>query len=83
MQTILAVIYWDYLLTFPNEAKYLWHRRSMRRLSTGLYVLCRDALVANVLYLLAIADKLGASCNTWYKFIGAISVVARAAVLSE
>ena len=55
----------------------------MRRLSTGLHVLCRYALVANVLYLLAIADKLGASCNTWYKFIGAISVVARAAVLSE
>ena len=60
----------------------MWTKKSLHRLSTLLYILCRYALLANVLYLLDIANKLGASCNTWYKFIGGISVVARAAVLS-
>lgn len=54
----------------------------MYRLSTLLYILCRYALLANVLYLLAISDKLGPNCNTWYKFMGGVSVAGRAAVLS-
>ncbi len=40
------------------EVKYIWS--SMFRLSTILYICCRYALVANVLYLLAIAKQLGA-----------------------
>jgi hypothetical protein len=60
----------------------MWTKKSFYRLSTILYILCRYAMVANVLYLLSIAGQLGSSCDVWYKFIGAISVVARAAVLS-
>ncbi|KAI0692517.1 hypothetical protein BC835DRAFT_51900 [Cytidiella melzeri] len=78
----LALLYWDYALTFPYEIQYLWTKKSFPRLSTALYILCRYALLANVLYLLAVAGKLGSSCDTWYKFIGGISVLARAAVLT-
>ncbi|KAF7349767.1 hypothetical protein MSAN_01703900 [Mycena sanguinolenta] len=53
----LALLYYDYVLTFPSEVKYIWKQKF--RLSTALYIVCRYALVANVLYLLAIANKLG------------------------
>ncbi|KZT19848.1 hypothetical protein NEOLEDRAFT_1077005 [Neolentinus lepideus HHB14362 ss-1] len=86
----IALLYYDYALTFPREVKYIW--RSRFRLSTILYIFCRYALLANVLYLLAVAGKLHQRvcvhkimhvwiCNTWYKFIGAISVLGRAAVI--
>ncbi|PBK65851.1 hypothetical protein ARMSODRAFT_1048974 [Armillaria solidipes] len=84
----IALLYYDYALTFPAEVKYVWG--SKFRLSTVLYICCRYALIANVLYLLAIAKKLGARvlpflshfhCDTWYKIIGALSVVGRAAVI--
>ncbi|KAH7878916.1 uncharacterized protein C8R40DRAFT_687047 [Lentinula edodes] len=58
---------------------YLW--TSKFRFSTFLYILCRYALLANVLYLLDIAGKLTENCNTWYQFIGALSVLGRAAVI--
>ena len=79
-----ALVYWDYVLTLRNEIRYMWTRQSLHRFSTLLYILCRYALLSNVLYLLAISDKLGSSssCNIWYKFIGGISVAGRAAVLS-
>ncbi|KAG7444421.1 uncharacterized protein BT62DRAFT_241895 [Guyanagaster necrorhizus] len=54
----LALLYYDYIPTFPMEVKYMWG--SKFRLSTILYICCRYALIANVLYLLAIAEKLGA-----------------------
>lgn len=75
----IALLYYDYALTFPREVKYIWGHKF--RISTLLYVFCRYALVANILYLLAVAGKLHASCNTWYKFIGAVSVLGRAAVI--
>ncbi|KAK0215170.1 hypothetical protein EDD85DRAFT_1000206 [Armillaria nabsnona] len=77
------------------EVKYIWS--SKFRLSTILYLCCRYALVANVLYFLAIAKQLGArvifptvfalltrfsSCDTWYKIIAALSVIGRAAVIA-
>ncbi|KAJ3718934.1 hypothetical protein C8R42DRAFT_697329 [Lentinula raphanica] len=69
----------DYTLTFPMEVQYFW--TSKVRLSTFLYILCRYALLANVLYLLDIAGKLTDNCNTWYQFIGALSVLGRAAII--
>ncbi|THH29049.1 hypothetical protein EUX98_g5149 [Antrodiella citrinella] len=38
------------------EVKYIW--KDKFRLSTVLYIFCRYALVANVLYILAISGKL-------------------------
>lgn len=47
------------MLTFRDEVKVMWARSSMSKVSTLLYGLCRYALLANVLYLLAVAGKLG------------------------
>ncbi len=54
--TTLALLFYDYTLTFPMEVKYVWGSKA--RVSTVLYIFCRYALVANVLYLLAIANQL-------------------------
>ncbi|KAJ7169269.1 hypothetical protein C8R43DRAFT_1085533 [Mycena crocata] len=89
---ITALLYYDFALTFPREVRYMW--REKFRLSTALYICCRYALVANVLYLLAIANKLGSTgayhplishihrCDSWYKIIGALSILGRAAVVA-
>ncbi|KAJ7613502.1 hypothetical protein FB45DRAFT_874457 [Roridomyces roridus] len=81
----LAFLYYDYALTFPKEVKYIWGQKF--RLSTALYFGCRYALIANVLYLLAIAHELGSTvrgylCDVWYKIVGALSVIGRAAVIA-
>ncbi|KAJ7479399.1 hypothetical protein B0H11DRAFT_1725631, partial [Mycena galericulata] len=80
----LALLYYDFALTFPKEVKYMWGQRF--RLSTALYIGCRYALVANVLYMLAIANKLGSTvlcrCDSWYKVVGALSIIGRAAVIA-
>ncbi|KAJ7858779.1 hypothetical protein B0H13DRAFT_1640336 [Mycena leptocephala] len=70
----LALLYYDYALTLPKEVRYVWKQRF--RLSTALYICCRYALVANILYLLAVAEK----CDLWYKLISALSVLGRTAV---
>ncbi|KAJ7894851.1 hypothetical protein B0H14DRAFT_3125413 [Mycena olivaceomarginata] len=44
-------------LDLPKEVEYIWKQKF--RLSTALYIGCRYALLANVLYLLAIENKLG------------------------
>lgn len=75
----IALIYYDYLLTFPLEVKYIWRKRF--RISTLLYIFCRYALVANVVYLLAIAGKLSQGCDHWYRILAATSVLGRAAVV--
>ncbi|KAK7685440.1 hypothetical protein QCA50_011303 [Cerrena zonata] len=95
----IALLFFDYALTFPLEVKYIWRYKYQHSLI--LYIFCRYALLANVLYLLAIAGKISArylisyglstldmrltrkplSCDTAYKFIGAISVLGRAAVI--
>ncbi|EGN97622.1 hypothetical protein SERLA73DRAFT_161580 [Serpula lacrymans var. lacrymans S7.3] len=54
--THIALLYYDYYLTFPAEVKYIWGAKF--KTSTVLYVCCRYALLANVLYLLAIAHVL-------------------------
>ncbi|KAJ8095157.1 hypothetical protein PM082_010379 [Marasmius tenuissimus] len=53
----LALLYYDYALTFSKEVRYIWGKRIC--LSNVAYVGCRYALVANVLFLLAKSNKLG------------------------
>ncbi|KAL5520175.1 hypothetical protein ACEPAG_9388 [Sanghuangporus baumii] len=89
----IALLYYDYALTFPAEVKYIWGKKF--RFSTALYICCRYALIANVLYLAAIGVRLetskliqyvlrdaSCSCDTWYKFDGVISVLGRVAVVA-
>ncbi|THH17490.1 hypothetical protein EW146_g3338 [Bondarzewia mesenterica] len=54
----IALLYYDYALTLPTEMKYIWGP-GFFKISTLLYIFCRYALVANVIYLLAIMGKLG------------------------
>ncbi|KZV72534.1 hypothetical protein PENSPDRAFT_750829 [Peniophora sp. CONT] len=67
----LALLYYDYALTFPDEVKYIWKGRK-RSLLVPLY--CTNPN--------AIAHKLGgpSSCDVVYKVIGVVSVLGRAAV---
>ncbi|KAF8238521.1 hypothetical protein L208DRAFT_1355103 [Tricholoma matsutake] len=89
----IALLYYDYALTFGMEVKYVWNARF--RMSTFLYICCRYALVANIIYLLTISTKLGirvrptlfsieifpSSCEAGYMISGSLSVLGRAAVI--
>ena len=44
------------MLTLPSEVKYIWQGEILK-LSTLLYILCRYALLGNVLYIMAIDNK--------------------------
>ena len=52
------VIYFDYALTIIPEIEYIW-RGGLFKASTFLYFFARYALVANLLYLLAISNVFG------------------------
>jgi len=78
----IALIYWDYALTLRDEIEYMWSSKGWLKLSKLVYVLCRYSLLANVLYMLAVSGKLGSNCDTWYKGLGVISVLGRAAILT-
>ncbi|KAJ3817355.1 hypothetical protein F5880DRAFT_77969 [Lentinula raphanica] len=71
----LALLYYDYSLTFAEEIEYIWGMRFSS--STLLYILCRYAMLANLLYLLAHLDKIGLR----YKIIAVLGVLGRAAVI--
>ncbi|KAF9461019.1 hypothetical protein BDZ94DRAFT_1168500 [Collybia nuda] len=80
----IALLYYDYSLTFTQEVEYVW--KSTFRLSTILYMFCRYALVANVVYLLNISNKLNIqvsffSCDYGYKVCSALSVLGRTAII--
>ena len=53
---LAALLWYDYALTWTREVRYFWTKRFT--LSTLLYVLCRYGMLANILYTLALADKL-------------------------
>ncbi|KAF8069929.1 hypothetical protein FPV67DRAFT_992986 [Lyophyllum atratum] len=55
----IALLYYDYVLTFSMEVQYIWTKKF--RISTVLYFCCRYSLVANVVYLFTIANKITAS----------------------
>ncbi|KAE9399231.1 hypothetical protein BT96DRAFT_820880 [Gymnopus androsaceus JB14] len=57
LKTYAVLLYYDWILTFPKEVKYIWGARFS--LSTLFYIFCRYALLANVLYLLEISNVLG------------------------
>ncbi|KAJ8585027.1 hypothetical protein M405DRAFT_853799 [Rhizopogon salebrosus TDB-379] len=58
----IALLYYDYFLTFPAEVKYIWSRRFT--ISTILYICCRYALLANLLYLFAVSNVISKYCGT-------------------
>jgi len=46
------------MLTFALEVEFIWGRANILNSGTLLYVLCRYALVANVIYLLGMSNRL-------------------------
>ncbi|KAF8991231.1 hypothetical protein BDQ17DRAFT_1255132, partial [Cyathus striatus] len=52
----ITLLYYDYFLTFSKEVRYIWKVKF--RPPTTLYVFCRYAMVANVIYVLAISGKI-------------------------
>ncbi|KAL4255636.1 DUF6533 domain-containing protein [Pleurotus pulmonarius] len=74
----LALLFFDYALTFPAEVKYIWG--SKLRLSTFLYIFCRYAGTSDSVLAYPIA-QIQSHCDAWYKIIGALSVFGRAAVI--
>ncbi|KAF6755345.1 hypothetical protein DFP72DRAFT_1008758 [Ephemerocybe angulata] len=51
-----ALIYYDWVLTFEREVKYIWRRPAS--IAMVLVVFCRYSLVANVVFALGLVDKL-------------------------
>ncbi|EAU89950.2 hypothetical protein CC1G_08432 [Coprinopsis cinerea okayama7 len=91
----LTILYFDYLLTLPDEIKYIWLRKW--RLSTLFYFFCRYALVANLLYLLSISEdytgvetalriskaySYPCSCDTGYMICGILSIFGHIGILA-
>ncbi|TFK35294.1 hypothetical protein BDQ12DRAFT_655661 [Crucibulum laeve] len=52
----LALIYYDYILTFDDEVRYMWQKKFRR--TTLAYIFCRFAMIGNIIYMLAVVDKL-------------------------
>jgi len=77
----IALLYYDYFLTFPMEVKYIWQSTSRGWFLIFLYFCCRYALVANVLYLLAVTSNLNLSCSNGYIICAALSVLGRIAII--
>lgn len=76
----ITLLYFDYAITFPREVRLVW--RSRFRFSTLLYICCRYALVANVLYLLIIVNTLEPTqCHVVAKLISSLSVLGRTSVI--
>jgi len=78
----LALLYYDYILTFHDEQQYIW--RSRFSLSTWLYFGCRYALVANLVYLIVVLGSNGrssSSCYQGYLASGILSIIGRGCVL--
>ncbi|KAF9013364.1 hypothetical protein BDQ17DRAFT_1321216 [Cyathus striatus] len=76
----IVLLYYDYILTFPKEVKYIWGGK-LRISTLLLYIGCRYALVANVLYLFSIADEIGLKAR--YKVASALAVVGRTSIIDR
>lgn len=75
----IALLYYDYVLTFSLEVRYIWKQKI--GLSTILYIFCRYALIANIIYLLSILNKLMTSCNFAYKIAASLGVLGRFGII--
>jgi hypothetical protein len=49
MDIYIALLYYDYFLTLPSEIAHIWSRKF--RYVTLLYIGCRYALAANIVYM--------------------------------
>ncbi|KAF8998103.1 hypothetical protein BDQ17DRAFT_1362438 [Cyathus striatus] len=72
----IALLYYDYFLTFPMEVKHIWQSKSRGWFLIFLYFCCRYALVANVLYLLAVTSNLNLRvCTAPLSYIEVLTLI--------
>ncbi|KAF8989801.1 hypothetical protein BDQ17DRAFT_1256517 [Cyathus striatus] len=76
----IALIYYDYALTFPMEVKYIWGRKF--RISSILYIFSRYALVSNIIYLLTLYKIIENRLQHWYMISAVLGILGRASVLA-
>lgn len=77
----LALIYYDYFLTFRREVTYVWKRPF--HILTVLYFFCRYSLISNVIYALGLYEKfVGTSCDTAYIISASFGVLGRIGILA-
>ena len=69
---LVALLWYDYALTWTREVKYFWKRPFT--LSTSLYILCRYGMVANILDTLALAQKFP---TTRVRFVETLGTIAK------
>lgn len=77
----IALLYYDYNLTLIDEISLIWNKQYVRRFTTVLYILCRYALVSNVIYVLTLGDVVHGSCDLGYRLSAGIGILGRLAVL--
>lgn len=76
----LALLYYDYFLTWAREVKYFWRKKIS--LSTLLYICCRYSLLANVIYIFALGRKINfMSCDSAYQLCCALSLFGRFGIM--
>jgi len=76
----IALVYYDYTLTWTQEVKFVWRRPF--RLATVLYFACRYSMIANVIFALAHEEKLPRlNCKQGYEISASLGVAGRAAIL--
>ncbi|KAF5341641.1 hypothetical protein D9611_002080 [Ephemerocybe angulata] len=77
----VTLIYYDWVLTFEREVKYIWRRPAS--IAMVLVVFCRYSLVANVVFALGLVDKLnGKGCDFAYVIAAALSLLGRLGILA-
>ncbi|KAF9522178.1 hypothetical protein CPB83DRAFT_864888 [Crepidotus variabilis] len=80
-QQLIALLYYDYTLTWTREVQYFWKRKLS--VSSVFYVFCRYALVANVVYPIALAKEISSlSCDNGYKICASLGILGRIGILS-
>jgi len=75
----VALLYYDYILTFPLELEYIWRKKFTA--STVFYLFCRYGLLANLFYLLSMASVID-NCTGWYQFDAYLSIAGLGSVLA-
>lgn len=77
----ITLIYYDFVLTFEREVKYIWRRP--RSWAMFLVVCCRYSLVANVIFALGLVNKLaGKGCDFAYIIASSLSMLGRIGILT-
>jgi len=75
----IALLYYDYALTWTREVKYFWFRKPT--LSTVLYICCRYAMAANVIYVLAVSGLID-NCEVAYRLCSSLGMLGRVGILT-